>query len=176
MSDTFTDPISGITGHTDPEESEKSNSWITRLSLALDGGFTCVLVSLLYAALTEPSLGIRTASGFDLRALSLLAAFPMSAAFLVALCAAVSPQLVPYDRWRAPLNFTFPFLWFVFCTTIANLYGTSTSQIIVRPLQAQTALVWSSIIGMLPVVGLQIVFLSLRVAISNWSARQSEDR
>jgi len=176
MSEPFNDPISGLAGHADSAESQNSSNWFTRLTLALDAGFTCVTVALIYAILTQPSLGIKTAAGINVGALALLAAFPIAAVFLVALCAAVSPQLVPYDRWKAPLNYVFPFLWFVFCTTIANLYGTGTSQIIVRPAQAQSALVWSSIIGMLPVVGVQIVVLSLRVAAANFVARQADDR
>lgn len=176
MSEPFTDPISGIPGHTEPEESEQFPSWFTRLTLALDAGFTCVAVALIYAVFTHPELNLRTPAGIDLRALFLLATFPIAATFLVALCAAVSPQLVPYDRWKAPLNISLPFLWFVFCTTLANLYGTGSSQIIVRPIQAQNALVWSSLLGTLPVLGLQILALSSRVALANMAARKEQSR
>ncbi len=124
----------------------------------------------------HPDLGLKTPAGFDFSRLLLLAAFPLASAFIVVLCAALSPDLVPFDRWKAPLNFTFPFLWFVFCVTLANLYGTDTSQIIVRPVQAQTALVWSSVWGTLPVLGIQILVLTVRVAISNFAASASPAR
>ncbi len=176
MSDTFTDPISGIEGHSEPSAQEPQSTWFTRLSLAIDGSFSCVLIALIFAVATLPNLGLKTPAGLDLRGVLLLAAFPMASAFLVVLCSTLSPQLIPFNRWKAPLNFTLPFLWFVFCVTLANLYGTDSSQIIVRPAQAQTALVWSSVWGTLPVLGIQIVALTIRVAISNLAASTSAAR
>ncbi len=176
MSDTFTDPISGIEGQSEPSAQEPHSTWFTRLSLAIDGSFSCVLIALVFAVATLPNLGLRTQTGLDIRAVLLLAAFPLASAFLVVLCSALSPQLIPFNRWKAPLNFTIPFLWFVFCVTLANLYGTDSSQIIVRPVQAQTALVWSSVWGTLPVLGIQILALTIRVAISNLAASPSTAR
>lgn len=142
-----------------PKTSQNSSvAFQDRLYVAGNASFLCLLVAAIWAA------AFLTKSPFSLDGLITLAA-PLVATGITVLIFGIVPDLIPSSSIRAPLNFSMPIIWGLVCYLTVHLISTQETGSTTVPDALLPALAWSNYCTLLPVMIVQIFFLSLLVLV-----------